>query len=257
MIFKTLKEKCEYYRSIEDHRLLPNTPVICMVDGRSFSKQIKKVFQSPFDDDLIRMMNESAKYVCENVSGMVVAFVQSDEASFYFRDYDDEGCKEGFFDYRLCKLQSVIASMMTARFNQLYIDWQVRSGKRERISDSKIVTFDCKCWNVPNENDVYAWFLYRQNDCVRNSKQAVAQKVCSHRELNGKNTDEQIVIAKTKGLDWNAFDDGKKLGRLIYRESVSYVSQETGEEYKRNPFVIHDSFDIRNSHSEFIDIISV
>lgn len=39
MIFKTLEEKCNYYRSLTDYKLLPNGYIVVMLDGRSFSKK--------------------------------------------------------------------------------------------------------------------------------------------------------------------------------------------------------------------------
>ena len=69
MYFKTLKEKCEYYRSLTDYKLVPNNYVLAMVDGHCFSKVIKNKFEKPFDDTFINMMNETAKYLCENIQG--------------------------------------------------------------------------------------------------------------------------------------------------------------------------------------------
>lgn len=198
MEFNNLKEKCYYYRDLTDYKLMPNSYVICMVDGRAFSHYIKKKFQLPFDDEFINMMNESAKYVCENVSGCRFAYTQSDEVSFLITDFHKENeciVKEAsFFGYRLCKMQSIIASLMTAKFNQLISIKALEHSKinaykrtpEEILNDVGLVQFDCKCWTVPNANDVYAWFLFRQLDCIRNSKQAVAQSVCSHKMLEGK-----------------------------------------------------------------------
>jgi len=90
--------------------------------------------------------------------------------------------------------------------------------------------FDCKCWNVPTYNDVFAWFLYRQIDCVRNSKQAAAQARISHKQLEKLNVDEQINLLKEMtGIDWNDYEDGKKFGRFIYRveEEFEYKGERT------------------------------
>ena len=73
MIFKNLKEKCEYYRNLTDYKLLPNGYTIVMLDGRSFSKKIKNKFKQPFDDTFIDIMNKTAQYLCKNVSAVVLA----------------------------------------------------------------------------------------------------------------------------------------------------------------------------------------
>ena len=88
MKFDTLKDRMEYFRSLTDYRLMPNSYVVVMVDGRGFSKSVKKLFEKPFDDKFISMMNDTAKYICEHVQGVKTAFVQSDEISFILTDFD-------------------------------------------------------------------------------------------------------------------------------------------------------------------------
>lgn len=219
MIFQNLKEKCEYYRGLTDYRLLPNANVLVMCDGRSFSKLIKNHFGKPFDMDFVNMMNETAKYVCENVQGVKIAFVQSDEISFLLKD---EGEATPFFSNRMCKILSIIASLATAKFNQLMSLYHlvIDSDKdpKDVVSETKLAQFDCKCWNVPSDNDAFAWFKYRQLDCIKNSKQQAAQTYLSHKELLGLNADEQIAKMKEeKGIDWNCYKNGLKYGRIIHR----------------------------------------
>lgn len=218
MIFQNLKEKCEYYRGLTDYRLLPNAYVMVMCDGRSFSKLIKNNFKKPFDEDFVNMMDETAKYVCENVQGCKAAFVQSDEISFMLKD---EGEATPFFSNRMCKILSIISSLATARFNQLFTKYQLEHLKWrdvQTIDDLKLAQFDCKCWNVPSDNDAFAWFLYRQLDCTKNSKQQTAQTFLSHKELLGLNADEQIEkLRAEKGINWEDYRNGLKYGRIVHR----------------------------------------
>ena len=88
MHFKTLKEKSEYFRSITDYRLAPNSYVIAMLDGHCFSKMIKKRFKLPFDADFMHYMDETAKYLLQNIQGAKLAYVQSDEISILITDFD-------------------------------------------------------------------------------------------------------------------------------------------------------------------------
>ena len=65
MQFETLKEKCEFYRTLGEHRLMPNGHIIMMLDGRSFSKMIKNKFKKPFDHMFIgSKMFRSYGYDC-------------------------------------------------------------------------------------------------------------------------------------------------------------------------------------------------
>ena len=240
MKFNTLKERMEYYRDIVDYSLTPNSYVMVMVDGRAFSHYIKKKFKLPYDDTFINMMNETAAYVCKNVQGCKMAYTQSDEISFVITDFDTPET-DAFFGFRLCKLQSIIASLATSKFNQMAISNLLLSpgigiiGSNEDaariVDDYNPIQFDCKAWVVPSYNDVFAWFKYRQNDCIKNSKQQAAQTYLPHKSLVGKKNDMQIdLLKKEKGIDWNTdYDDGKKYGRLIYKEQITYETQVSGK----------------------------
>lgn len=250
MIFKNLKEKCEYYRGLTDYRLLPNTYVLVMCDGRAFSKLIKNHFQKPFDEDFVKMMDETAKYVCENVQGCKAAFVQSDEISFMIKD---EGETTPFFGNRMCKILSIISSLATAEFNKQMLLHNIKSNAYgvgtmsdcedtiysvrqcvKKIEDTKFAQFDCKCWNVPSDNDAFAWFKYRQLDCIKNSKQQTAQTFLSHKKLLGLSTDEQIEKLKIeKNINWEDYRNGLKYGRLVRR--VEHQTEVTIAPNKKYP----------------------
>ena len=103
--------------------------------------------------------------------------------------------------------------------------------------------FDCRCWNVPTFNDVFAYFLWRQIDCVRNSKQQAAQTYIPHKDLLGKNTDEQVkILFDEKGIDWNQYKDDKKYGRFIWKHEVIMENTHTGDFYRRNKWEVSPAF---------------
>ena len=115
----TLEEKFNQYRKKIDYKLDKSLPLICMIDGRSFSKRIKNNFIRPFDNYFIDLMNKTAQHVCKNVQGCKFAYVQSDEISFFI---DSRGENDTpFFEYRLCKLNSLISSIATGFFNVEFI----------------------------------------------------------------------------------------------------------------------------------------
>lgn len=222
---------------------MPNGHIIMMLDGRAFSKLIKNKFEKPFDERFMNMMDETAKHLCKNISGVEFAYVQSDEISLYIKD---EPMCGSFFGLRQSKLLSVPASMAAGEFNRQALKEEVRSRLYDNvkydgdgvvysasdvydiIAEHKPAEFDCKVWNVPEWNDVIAWFLYRQLDCIRNSKQQTAQTWLPHKMLCGKDSDAQIGLLITeKGIDWNDFDHKKKYGRLIRKvERMVQIPQE-------------------------------
>lgn len=273
MKFENLKEKCEYYRSLTDYKILPNSNMIIMLDGHSFSKKVKKAFKRPFDDVFIDAMNKTAQYLCESIQGVKIAYVQSDEISILVTDYDTP-MTDSYFGYRLCKIQSIAAGMASAYFTKLMIGNIIRkkvaeadrnrkdnygntsaAEDRKEIDFEKIVDnaplydFDCKAWAVPNENDAYAWFLYRQIDCVRNSRQQAAQAYLSHKKLMGLSAEKQAELLKAEtGIDWaTAYEQGKRYGRFIYKEN-EHISKIllNGEEvaFVRNTWQTHDADDL-------------
>jgi tRNA(His) 5'-end guanylyltransferase len=262
MRFKTLKEKQEYYRSLTDYRLLPNAYVIVMLDGRGFSKKVKNKFRKPFDERFVNAMNETAKYLCENISGCKFAYVQSDEISLVLTDFETPETSS-FFDYRLSKLLSTCASAATAKFNACMLEtkfaeslsiYAPSSANVESVGkvlkDNPLYEFDCKAWNVPTWNDVYGWILYRQLDCIRNSKQQTAQTYFVHKELVGLNCDEQIEKLKNeKDVDWESFDDGLKYGRFIIKRAKKYTKP-NGEEFERLKFSVINAFPLNEVSSK-------
>ena len=245
----SLKEKCYAYQKEANFYLDPNKYILVHVDGRSFSKMIKNKFKKPFDDVFINAMNETAIYLCKSVQGCIFAYTQSDEISLIIRKNDPEG--DVFFDGRMCKMQSIIASLATSRFTQVMIENLLKSiptcASAENVLDmcidavknSPLYQFDCKVWNVDSANDAMAWLLFRNIDCVRNSKQQTAQTYLPHKRLMSLNTDEQISLLKQeKNVDWNDFDDGKKYGRFIKKTEKVFEMNES-DKYENASYTRH------------------
>lgn len=262
MDFKSLKDKCEYYRSLPDYRLMPNMNMLVMLDGKNFSTLVKKNFELPFDDKFISMMNKTAMFLCKNVAGVKFAYTQSDEISLLITDYDTPETGT-LFNGRLCKIQSILAAMATAEFNRWFILNQAWKDPDftdpiYTINDMDMAMFDCKAWVVPNLNDVYAWFLYRQYDCIRNSKQQAAQTYIKHNFLTNLDTDKQIELLKKEyDIDWNEYPDECKYGRFLYKESQMFKRKlDSGEEveFERKKFVCHSAFELKNNYIEFVKV---
>ena len=228
----SLKEKCYAYQKAANYFLDPDKYIIAHIDGRSFSKMIKNKFKNPFDDTFIEAMNETAKYLCKEVQGCIFAYTQSDEISLIIRKNDPEG--DVFFGGRMCKMQSIIASLATSKFNRVMDENRIlnymnevnvnnKEGLKKFFENGPLYQFDCKVWNVDNANDAMAWLLFRSIDCVRNSKQQTCQTYLPHKVLMSKNTDEQVELLKQeKNVDWNEFDDGKKYGRFIKKTTKTF-----------------------------------
>lgn len=236
----TLKERMKSLQKLRDYRLNKDSYIICHIDGRAFSKMIKNKFNLPFDDNFIHMMDETAAYICQNVQGARLAYVQSDEITIILTafkcDGEDVVSSGAFFDYRLCKMQSIIASLATAKFNQLlallHIEEHPDIHPFQLVNEMSLIQFDCKCWDVDRYEDMFAWLKFRQNDCIRNSKQQFCQTYCPHKSLLNLDSDKQVEYCKeTTGNDWNALSIKYKYGRLVYRTvyDTQVKNPKTGE----------------------------
>lgn len=251
-IKETLKQKCERLRSASDYRLEPNSYILIFCDGKNFSRKIKNKFEKPFDKKFVEAMNETMQYLCANVQGCKFGYCQSDEISLVVSDIPKDGNSDAtsFFGYRLCKIQSIVASMAATKFTNIMTANKLKdipinaSGNDildmaiDTLDNAPLYEFDCKAWNVPNENDAYAWFLYRQLDCIRNSKQQAAQAYLPHKELMSKHTDEQVQLLLDKyNINWHEYEDGLKFGRVCYKQKIQLESPEYGT-FERNKWVV-------------------
>ena len=223
-----LGTRMKEYEKRNQYYLQKRTPVAIRVDGRSFHTFTKE-FQRPFDDILIKTMQETAKYMCENIQGAKFAYVQSDEITIILVDYDtlETDC---WFNYRTDKLCSISASMATMAFNK-YFEKNVREysyihyGQLStiRLTDTynraidKGAMFDARCFNIPKE-EVTNLIYWRQLDASRNSIQMVGQANFSHNELQNKScNDIQDMLMLQKNINWNDFPTYQKRGSCVVK----------------------------------------
>lgn len=209
-------------------------PLIIRVDGRAFHT-FTRGFIRPFDDVLRSAMQMTAKKLCEEVSGCKLAYVQSDEISLLITN-DDTLETQPWFDNNLQKLVSLTASIATLGFNKAFDGcvwaWYINKLKetKNRIAMDKedirayeaytakknSATFDSRAFILPKE-EVCNYFIWRQQDAVRNSIQMVAQSLYSHKELQGKNSSDLQEMIFQKGINWNDYPIDCKRGACIVR----------------------------------------
>lgn len=200
----TLGDRMKSYYEDKTRYFLPRrTYSIIRVDGKAFHTYTRGL-QEPFDDKLMADMDNTAIYLCENIQGAKFGFVQSDEISILMTDFDLL-TTSAWFDGNIQKIASVSASMATAKFNEL------RAGKT--------ALFDSRVFIIPSTTEVQNYFIWRQQDTVRNSISAVAQSLFSHKELEGKNCSKMQEMIFSKGINWNDYSARYKRGRLIIKET--------------------------------------
>lgn len=238
-----------FYEQIPKTKLMRRTPVIIRCDGRSFHT-FTRGFKRPFDEVLIRTMQETTKYLCENIQGCVLGYTQSDEISLVLVDYQRFE-SSAWFDYEVQKICSIAASMTTMAFNKLFKKnvevFRYNDGENfDRGTEDglekynllqtylkaleKGAMFDARVFNIPKE-EVTNYVYWRQLDASRNSIQMVGQANFSHKELQNKSCNEiQDMLMTQKGINWNDFPTHQKRGTCVVKEEY-WVEKSSGEEY--------------------------
>ena len=228
----------EYYEQIPKTKLMRRTPVIIRIDGKAFHS-FTKGFKRPFDNVLIESMQETMKYLCENIQGCVLGYHQSDEISLVLVDYH-KLTSNAWFDYEVQKICSIAASMATVAFNKIFeqncIEYSQVVPNTElgrKVMDvyskasEKGAMFDARCFNIPKE-EVTNYIYWRQLDATRNSIQMVGQANFSHKELHGKSCNQiQDMLIIQKEINWNDFPIYQKRGSCCVKESYSMVDLST------------------------------
>lgn len=252
------KRMKENYENRAKNFLTRRVPVIIRLDGKAFHTFTKGLAR-PFDSLLMETMQETAKYLCENIQGCKLAYTQSDEISLLITDYD-KLTTDAWFDYGVQKIVSVSASMATLAFNKIFKNKYYEYVQPESINlqevkywekvKSKIdkALFDSRVFSLPKE-EVCNYFIWRQQDCTKNSITMVAQSYFSHKELHCKNgNDKQDMLMLEKGVNWNNFSTPEKRGTCIIKQKIKLDNGAF-----RDKFTIDREIPIFSKNREYIE----
>jgi tRNA(His) 5'-end guanylyltransferase len=215
------KRMKEFYEAVPQTRLMRRVPAAIRIDGKAFHT-FTRGFQKPFDEVLMQSMQETMKYLCENIQGCVLGYTQSDEITLILVDYK-KLTSSAWFDYEVQKVCSVAASMATMAFNRSFSE-TVHSLGEDSCKDLYVTLagtamFDARCFNIPKE-EVTNLIYWRQLDAARNSVQMVGQANFSHRELQSKSCSQiQDMLMLQKGVNWNDFPTDQKRGSCCIKET--------------------------------------
>jgi tRNA(His) 5'-end guanylyltransferase len=253
----------ENYENISKTRLVRRMPVAIRIDGKAFHT-FTRGFVKPYDWFLIRAMQQTTKYLCENIQGCVFGYTQSDEISLILVDYAKlESC--AWFDNEVQKICSIAASMATMAFNKIWYeqlniankiddkmsmgintDYDIEAfatmfGMRDLEDDwinlfdhlpiyhkvAGTAMFDARCFNIPKE-EVTNLIYWRQLDATRNSIQMLGQATFSHKELQGLSCNMiQNKLFEERGINWNELPIVLKRGTAVIKLTADgwYICQ--------------------------------
>lgn len=202
----SLGDRMKNYENVTRTFLTGRMPCIIRIDGKAFHT-LTKGLQKPFDEGFADAMLATTRDLCDEIQGATLAYWQSDEISILLIDYL-RLTSQAWFDKNIQKMVSVSASIATASFNNWFQFPDTCSSK---------ATFDSRVFTLPRE-EVCNYYLWRQQDAVRNSINSVGQAHFSHKQLHGKNTDQvQEMLFKEKGINWNDLPVWQKRGACVLK----------------------------------------
>ena len=231
-----LGDRMKDYEGIPRLRLVPKVPVILRLDGKAFHTYTAKL-SKPWHEPLERAMWATAAFLCREVQGARLAYVQSDEISLLVADYKDRDTS-AWFDYDLQKVVSVSASLAAAAFNR----------ERPNAPDERLAAFDARAWNLPR-HEVVNYFIWRQQDAMRNSVSGLAQSQFSHKELHGMDTGtmRERLLAE-RGIDWEGCPIARQRGACVVKEAYEI---EGGA--RRTRWVVDEAIPVFKEAREYVD----
>lgn len=229
------KRMKEFYEQTSKTKLVRRMPVAIRIDGKAFHT-VTRGFKKPFDEILIKAMQETTRYLCKSIQGCVFGYTQSDEITLILVDYQTLETS-AWFDYEVQKLCSISASMATMQFNRVfsklvseYDSWSNYNSDGEFLGDSNYVKslhkavergamFDARCFNIPKE-EVCNLVYWRQIDAIRNSTSMIGRAHFSQTELDNMSTSLIIKKLSEIGVDVESFETYKRRGSACYKVEV-------------------------------------
>ena len=216
--------------------LVRRMPVIIRLDGKAFHT-FTRGFNKPFDEVMMQTMQQTTLKLCQEIQGCVFGYTQSDEITLVLVDYNDINT-DAWFDYSVQKMCSVASSMCTLYFNKIFAemvdvfvansDVTPEEEKLERVYNKAIekgAMFDARVFNIPVE-EVTNCVLWRQQDATRNSISSLAQSKFSHKELQGKSSNQmQDMLMEKFGINWNDLTIPEKRGTAVYKRTINDTTE--------------------------------
>ncbi len=200
-----------YEKAESGRRFMPLLPIYARIDGRSFSR-FTKDFARPFDNRMTAAMIDTTKYLVHETNALI-GYTQSDEISLVW--YSDSIDSQIFFDRKIQKMVSVLASLATVMFNDCCRDNMMLS------SNGMMPVFDCRAFQLPNKMEATNAFLWREQDATKNAISMAARSMFSHKQLMGKNGSEmQEMMWQEHGVNFNDYPSSFKRGTFVRRKAI-------------------------------------
>jgi tRNA(His) guanylyltransferase len=240
----SLGDRMKDYESVPKNRLVPHIPVLIRLDGKAFHS-FTKPFERPYDPRFHECMWQMTSWLCGQIQGTRIAYVQSDEITLLLTQKTI--FSSAWYDCQIQKMCSVAASLAGAKFLDV-----IRERCPNVIDKTSIPAFDARVWNLP-VHEVCNAFIWRQQDATRNSILMLGQAHFSHKELNGKSCDEvQEMMMTQRDINWSACPVPQKRGVCIIKEQYE-VFDSVNPPALRSRWVVDQNIPIFTQDRDYIE----
>lgn len=183
------------------------------VDGRAFhtyTRGLKKTPGNPWNPELESVMNTTAIALCEQIQGAKMAYVQSDEISILVTKGEKE-TSQIWFGGNLQKMVSLSASIASVTFSL--------ASKEIWEGEIRPALFDSRIFSLPSKIEISNYFIWRQQDQIRNAVQMMARTLFSQKVLHKVPTKQLHIMVAEKGFPMEAQTPNRRFGRTIVKQS--------------------------------------
>ena len=198
----------EYEGHETSRKFLPMLPIYARIDGRGFSK-FTKGMNRPFDQRMTDAMIETTKYLVKETHALI-GYVQSDEISLAWKAPDHTS--QTFFNGKVQKICSVIASMAAAKFAQEIRGWTPY--------EDRLPAFDARVIHMPVDYEVANMFLWRTMDATKNAVSMATRSHYSSKEMQNQNQAAMLKMLADKDVDFSEFPVAFREGTFVRRRVI-------------------------------------
>jgi tRNA(His) 5'-end guanylyltransferase len=202
---------------------------VIRVDGRAFHTLTREL-KRPFDDDFSQIMEKVAVRLCQEITGTVLAYTQSDEISLITTDTHKLETQP-FAGGVVAKLVSLSASIASAHFMWELPYYEMCRGLH--LPHRALPAFDSRVFTVPDEAAVLRYLHWRQADAQRNALNSICDAVLGKKTTRGVGAAERRQRLLAEGVDLSQYYS-YAAGTAVRQERVvsdaTYVDKRTGAE---------------------------
>lgn len=191
-----LDDRMKMYEKTYQTDIPRRMPVVMRLDGRHFHT-LTRGCEKPFDIKLWQAITGAALELIADAP-VRMAYQQSDEISILLVDYNKFD-SEQWFGGNIQKMTSLSAATVSVAFSRIY---------------GTPGYFDSRVLAIP-ERDIDNYFVWRQQDAMRNAVAMAARTVFSQKQLHEKHVDEQKAMMVEKGLKFDDFDANFRFGTVL------------------------------------------